>query len=52
MTQFGSVWNKKLPAQKTGGLYTTQWQIGFVAACPSHAFRDGPGIFMVELCHY
>ncbi len=39
---------KKLPAQKTGGLYKTVAD-GFVEAVPPRAFRDGAGIFTVEL---
>jgi hypothetical protein len=29
-----------------------QKQYGFVEAGPSHAFRDGPGIFVVKLSYY
>jgi hypothetical protein len=41
---------RRLPAQKSGGLYNTCTdEDGFVAAVPSRVFRDGTGIFTRRL---
>jgi hypothetical protein len=44
---FDSMWVKKLPAHKPGGLYKTSLQLygAFVEATPSRIVRDGVGIF-------
>jgi hypothetical protein len=48
--------SKKLPAQKTGGLYKTNRRkgYGFVEASPSRALRDGEGTFVLNMndCRY
>ena len=52
--QFGPESNKSLPALKNGRPLQNQIQTGrngFVAAGPSHAFWDGPGMFVVKLIH-
>ena len=53
--QFGPESNKSLPALKNGRPLQNQLQTGrngFVEAGPSHAFRDGPAMFVVKLIHY